>query len=246
MNENDYILIERHLQGELKEEQQLAFQARLEAEPLFASALTERQQLNDHLRAVVGEEKLQPTLATLGDKYFKEETKEAKIRTLGGTRRWLYGIAAAAAIALAIMFAGPWLFPSSGGYEQFAQHDPLSLTERGTPGGPAAAAEAAFNNGRYAAAISLLEEYLNVQSDDERAHLALGISLLETDKDDEAIKVFTAIADGGSTLAPYGNWYLALAAVKRGDNQKAEGYLKLIPRTDTYLTAKAEELRATF
>jgi predicted Zn-dependent protease len=244
MNENGYILIERYLQGELKEEQQLAFQARLKAEPLFASALTERQQLNDHLRAVVGEEKLQPTLAMLGDKYFQEETKEAKVRTLGGTRRWLYGIAAAA--ALAIMFAGPWLFPSSGGYEQFAQHDPLSLTERGTPGSPAAATETAFNNGRYASAIGLLEEYLTIQSDDERARLALGISLLETDKDDEAIKVFTAIVDGVSTLAPYGNWYLAFAAVKRGDNEKAEEYLELIPSSDTYLTAKAKELRATF
>ena len=159
--------------------------------------------------------------------------------------RW-YGLVAAAVIALAVLLGGPWLFPGEGSYEQFAQHDPLSLTERGAAPELATKAAAAFNGEQYLEAIPLLREYLTGQPDDERAQLALGIALLETDKDEEAIVIFTRIAEGSSSLAPYGNWYLALSAVKRGDNGSAVKYLDLIPATDAYLTAKANELRATF
>ena len=58
--------------------------------------------------------------------------------------------------------------------------------------------------------------------------------------------MYVGISDMSSKYKlPYGNWYLALAAVKRGDNDSAIRYLDLIPATDPYLTTKAQELRAT-
>jgi len=85
----------------------------------------------------------------------------------------------------------------------------------------------------------------NTSPDDQRAKLALGISLLEENQDTQAIKIFTEIANGGSSLAPYGNWYLALAAVKRGETQAALNYLDLIPTDDAYLAEKVAKLKAT-
>lgn len=243
MEEQDYILIEQYLQGDLTAAQRADFEARLAAEPTLADAFAERRLLNAHLQAAGQEEALRGTLEQLGNKHFS--VPEAKVRTLGGNRRWLYGVAVAAVIALAVLLGGPWLFPGGNNYEQFAQHAPLSLTERGASPQLAAQAEATFNAGQFRAAVPLLQEYLTVQADDERAQLALGISLLETDKDEEAIVIFERIAEGNSSLAPYGNWYLALAAVKRGDDANAIKYLDLIPATDTYLTTKAQELRAT-
>lgn len=242
MDEQDYILIERYLQGECSPEEAATVAKRAVEEPAFNEALVARRQLNIHLQSWAGEENLRPTLRTLGERFFREET--AVVRPLRSNRRWLYGIVAAAMIALAVIFAGPWL-NNSGGYEQFAQHQPLSLTERGEDPANAAAAQQAYNNERYVEAIELLRAYLAQQSDDERARLALGVSLLETNRDEEAIAVFKRIAESQSTLAPNGNWYLALAAVKRGDNTAAVGYLDLIPASDKFLTAKANELRAT-
>lgn len=243
MEEQDYILIEQHLQGDLKAAQSAAFEARLAAEPAFAKAYEERQLLNAHLNAAGKEEALRGTLEHLGHKHFGNA--KAKVRQLSNNRRWLYGLAVAAVIALAVLLGGPWLFPGGSSYEQFAQHDPLSITERGTSSELATQAEVAFNDGKYLEAVVLLKEYLAGQSDDERAQLALAISLLETDKDEEAVIIFERIAEGSSSLSPYGNWYLALAAVKRGDNAAATIFLDKIPTTDTYLTAKANELRAT-
>ena len=243
MEEQDYITIERYLQGDLSPEEIAVLESRINEVPELAEALAERKLLNAHLRAAGQEDALRNTLRKLEQQYFRPA--EAPVRRISHNRGW-YGIAAAAVIALAVLLVGPWLFSGEGGYEQFAQHDPLSLTERGASPELATKAAAAFNEERYFASIPLLREYLKEQPNDERAQLALGIALLETDKDEEAIVIFARIAQGQSSLAPYGNWYLALSAVKRGDNVSAVKYLDLIPPTDAYLTAKANELRATF
>lgn len=248
MKEEDYLEIEAYLQGELLAEQKTALEERAKSDPAFATALTKRRQLNEYLKAEAGEAALRATLDPIGIKYFPEqEEKAAVVRQLqpanGRSRRWWVGIAAAVAIALAVIAGGQFM-GGADHYEQFAQHEPLSLTERGDLGTLATQAETAYNNERYTEAISLLEKYLLVQTDDERARLALGVSLLEKDRDEEAISLFKEIAQMDSPLAPYGNWYLALAAVKRGETSKANGFLDLIPTSDPYLTERANRLRA--
>lgn len=246
MKEEDYLEIEAYLQGELPAERKAALEERATLDPAFAKALAERRQLHEHLRAEAGEASLRATLNPIETKYFPEQ-EAAVVRKLrpatGRSRRWWVGIAAAAAIALAVI-AGGQFWGQADHYEQFAQHEPLSLTERGDPGSLATQAETTYNSGQYTEAISLLQEYLLVQTDDERARLALGVSLLEEDRDEEAINLFKEIVDTNSTLAPYGNWYLALAAVKRGETAKANGFLNLIPASDPYLTERANRLRA--
>lgn len=248
MKEEDYLEIEAYLQGELPAEQKTALEERAKSDPAFATALAERRQLHEHLKAEAGEAALRATLNPMGTKYFPEQKEEpAVVRQLrpaaGRRRRWWVGIAAAAAIALAVIAGGQFMGEADH-YEQFAQHEPLSLTERGNPASLANQAETAYNNEQYSEAINLLQEYLIVQIDDERARLALGVSLLEEDRDAEAISLFKEIVDTGSALAPYGNWYLALAAVKRGETTKANGFLDLIPASDPYLTERANRLRA--
>ena len=243
MQEEDYVLIERYLGGDLPAAEARSVTARATTDPAFAAALEERRHLNAHLAAVAGEETLNITLKQLGSRYFTEP--EATVRSLPrrtGSLRWLAGLAAAAVVALLVILFLPG--PGGNPYEQFATHEPLALTERSDATADPTAAEAAYNRGDYAAAIPLLEAYLAQRSDDLRARLALGVSLLETDRDREAVAIFNEIAEGSSALAAYGNWYLALAAVKRGDDESALSFLDRIPATDAYLTNKAETLRA--
>lgn len=245
MKEQDYITIEAFLEGTLSAAESRAVEERAARELPFAEALASRRRLYEHLRAKAGEASLRATLNEIGGRHFGQRDQQAVVKPIGrSNRRWLIGLVAAAAIALVMVFGGRLFAPPGDAYEQFAQHQELSLTERGADTG-AAAAESAFNAGRYAEAIDRLQAYLQVQSDDERARLALGISFLERNQDSLAIEVFEKIAAGASTLAPYGNWYLALAAVKRGDTEEALSFLSLIPESDTYLASRVRKLKAT-
>jgi tetratricopeptide (TPR) repeat protein len=245
MKEQDYITIEAFLEGTLPTEEASAVEIRAAQEPEFASELANRRRLYEHLRANAGEASLRATLNQLGDRHFTQSGQQAVVKPIKrNNRRWLVGLVAAAVIALAMIFGGRLFAPPGNTYEQFAQHQALSLTERGTETG-ASAAESAFNEGRYAEAIDRLQAYLEVQADDERARLALGVSLLEQHQDSLAVTVFEKIAAGESTLAPYGNWYLALAAVKRGNTEAALSFLSLIPESDTYLTNRVRKLKTT-
>lgn len=248
MNESDYISIEAYLSGELSAGEKAAFDARLAAETALAAALTDRQLLHEHLRAEAAQGALRGSLNKLNEQFFPAEEQDAVVRKIRpGRRRWLSGVVAAAAIALLVFLGGQFLMPgntNTSTYEQFAQHQPLSLTERGTVS-DAIAAETAFNEGRFEEATGLLEAYLLQQTNDQRARLALGISLLENNRDAEAIKIFAEIAEGNTSMTPYGNWYLALAAVKRGETKAVLEYLDRIPEGDAFLAEKVAKLRAT-
>lgn len=179
-----------------------------------------------------------------GDRGRRHQAKVKQLRPRKNTIRWLAGLAAAAAVALLLTFGGRVLFNDQGSvYEQFAQHQSLSLTERGDGDNGITTAEAAFNDGRYEDAIVSLQQYVQLNQDDARARLALGISHLETGDNAKAVRIFKEIAKNGGSLAPYGNWYLALAAVYRGESSTALRYLDLILVGDPFLKERIVELR---
>lgn len=246
MNEQDYIQIESYLQGELPPEDGRSLEQRAATDSEFGAALALRKKFQAHLSAKASEPALKTSLEYLGQQYFREEERAASVRQLNApNRRWLR-IVSAAAVALLFVVGAALLWPDQGNtYEQFAQHQPLSLTERGSGTDVATQAETAFNNQEYTKASGLLEAYLLEQANDDRAKLALGISLLESNKDSAAIVVFKEISSSDSSIAAYGNWYLALAAVKRGDKAAALRFLELLPSSDTFLQERAKQLRAT-
>lgn len=268
MKEQDYLDIEAYLQGELSADEAVAVEARAAAEPAFASALAERQLLNGHLRADAAEPALRENLAKLTKQHFPDSSasgttaaspitgalqatsrnpsgaKEATVTPLLPRKNRILLISLAAAIIFMLVFGGRVFFKDQGStYEQFAQHQPLSLTERGEGDKGITSAEAAFNEGRFGEAIAALTEYVALNEDDARAQLALGVSYLETGKNADAVRVLTEVAENGGSVAPYGNWYLALAAVHRDDNPAALRYLELIPSGDGYLDDRVKELR---
>lgn len=247
MKDKDYLNIEAYLQGELPPVEAADLEARAAAEPAFSAALAERRLLNNHLRADAAEPELRETLSQLNVKYFEEKDHQAKVKQLQPRKtltRWIAGLAAVAAVALLLIFGGRVFFNDEGStYEQFAQHQSLSLTERGNGDYGITAAEAAFNDGRYEEAIAPLTAYISLNQDDARARLALGISHLEAGNNAEAVRILTEVAENGGSVAPYGNWYLALAAMHRDDFSAASRYLDLIPAGDSFLEERIVELR---
>lgn len=256
MTEQDYLLIETYLQGELTETEITAFEQRLAAEPALATALAERRELNAFLRATSREDDLRATLQSLGDQHFnadeaiKDPDQPATVKQLpplggrgGRKRRTFYALAIAAAILLLAVLALPFLYGDGASYDDFNDHQPLALVVRGDADQLAEQAQTAYNAGQYPAAVDLLRRYLQSPEANQQARLALGISLLEIDRDEEAIGVFTELVNAGGSLSDYATYYLALAALKSGDEARAETILSALTTTDDFLAAKIARLR---
>ncbi|PTM15192.1 MAG: hypothetical protein DA408_00810 [Bacteroidetes bacterium] len=237
MDANDYRLIDAYLQKELPPDQLPAFQQRLASDATFAAELALRQNMNNYLRTQAHQHQLEEKMATLGPTYFGE--RAANLRHLNA-RYWIMGLVAAVVAVLLVVW-NPLRQPDL--YHEFAQHQPLNLTEKSTAGQLAAAAEASFNAGNYEAAYRQLTTYLQETPADNQARLALGIAALETDRVPEAQAIFTAVAAGDSVFRSYGTWYLALSYLKVDAKTAAKATLEKIPTTDPDFGARAIELR---
>ncbi|OAV46177.1 hypothetical protein [Lewinella sp. 4G2] len=241
MKEQDYVDIERWLDGDLAADELANFKRRQATDPTFAQAVAEREELYAHLRATVGEADFRRTIVEA----MQQSPREAKVIALEPRKRkrtWMVALSAAATILLLILAFQ--FFNDGAGFDDslYGDHPPIALVERGTGTSIAQEAEAKFNAGEYAAAIAPLRELLT-QAPNGQAQLALGISLMETNKNEEAKEVFQQLASANSEMAGYANWYLALLALKKGEAAAVEKYLDAIPKSDAALQEKARKLR---
>ena len=229
MKEEDDIRISRYLADDLDETKKTTFEARIAADPELATELELRRQEMTFLRTQATLPDLESRMEELSSQHFKAAEDSASPQVPGevpdeqgatvrrlGWKRWAPAVGIAAAVAVVLLLWNP--FSSPDGYEQFAQYDPVYLTEKSSDAIAAAApAEAAFNEGHYTEAYDQLTTYLAQRPEDTEARLALGISALETGRDDEAQTIFTDIASGSSALNDDAQFYLALAYFKAKD-----------------------------
>ncbi len=234
MRTDDYKLIDQYLRGELDEAGQQEVKSRMDSDEAFAEELRFQQEVKSFAGHRTRRQALQEQLTQLNQK----TEKEAKVIPM--RRRVFYIAGAAAAIALVIYLALPFLMPGTL-YDQFNDHQQLALQERGDNTTLAQEAENAFNNGNYELAYAKLSELTQATPDDTRAQLALGITALETDKLVEAKTIFNTLSNGDSAVKDNATWYLALTYVKAEDYANARQTLERIP-AGTFWSAKAQEL----
>jgi tetratricopeptide (TPR) repeat protein len=215
MEQNDIILLDRYFDDQLSPQERQTVEARVLTEPELGADFALRQQQMLWLQQEPRRQAMLAQTADLGAQYFGEEeaVAPAPIRVTW-TRRLLAAAAAVALLAVAV-----WVFrgaekPTYAGY---VQHAPLQLIQRGAAENTAVAAENAFNAGRYAEALPLLQNLRNAQPDNQVLQLYEGICYLEMNRNAEAMVVFQAIANGNSALKGEGVWYLALSHWKNGD-----------------------------
>ncbi|MFK7772231.1 MAG: tol-pal system YbgF family protein [Saprospiraceae bacterium] len=245
MEKDNYTLIEKYLNGELNEEEVKKFQTRLKEDASFSEEYTLQKSMQIFLEKDRNQPALESTLASIGNDFFKEDKNEKEDKVIPISRnknrnRWLIGmIATAAAAALFIMF-NP--FQQQDLYQQYATHQPISLTEKSTGSDVSTKAETAFNQKNFALAYENLTIYLQENPADQKAQLALGISALENGKTAEAISIFEKLNTGNSAFKNYGTWYLALSYLKQKDFEKSKAWLRQIPNSEKVLFKKAQEL----
>ena len=245
MEKNNYTLIEKYLTGELNEEEVKSFQARLNEDTTFSAEYTLQKSMNIFLEKDRNQPALKSKLESLGKDFFLETENQQEDKVIPISRnknrnRWLISLLATAAVAVLLVMFNP--FQQNDLYQQYASHQPISLTEKSTGSGLATKAETAFNQKDYALAYENLTIYLQENSADQKAQLALGISALEFGKTEEAISIFKKINTGNSALKNYGTWYLALSYLKQKDFEKAKAWLRQIPDSEKVLFGKVQKL----
>ncbi len=261
MKEEDDILISRYLAEELDDKNKTALEARLAEEPTLATELEQRRHELTFLRTEASLPDLKSRMQELGSQHFKESLgntttdqtaspqhpatntakQEATVRRLRW-KRWAPAVGIAAAVALVLLIWNP--FATAAPYEQFAQYDPVYLTEKSSDAAAAAApAEAAFNAGHYSEAYKQLTNYLTQRPDDNEARLALGISALETNREAEAETIFADIAAGSSALNDDAQFYLALTYFKIEDPRAKATLLSIDKKNPDYGVRVTEMLQ---
>lgn len=246
------INIDKYVQGELTGDALIKFETLLEKD----EALQEKVKFSNYADAVLhknlasenledsGIDDLKPILDKLGDKYFSEneyaKTNEAAATVIkekeqpNRIRRLLPFATLAAAAALLLL-----LFLPKAENELFAKH--FEVPENQGKMGILDKANTAYKAQNYKQAISLYNEHLLKEPNSPNVLLYKGGAALALKQTDTAIKTFEQLVKN-QRYADAANWYLALAYLKKGEEEKTKSYLKLISVEDKVYYDKAQLL----
>jgi tetratricopeptide (TPR) repeat protein len=245
MTDEQFEKIELYLSGEMEASASAAFEQELQANKELADTLALYKMMHDDLQSATQSSAqkaaLQQNLQQLNQKYFFEEgasaeTKPgaAKVVSMGSNRRWMRAIAAILVLAAGIwavqyFFFGKKPADATSLYAQYAVHEPLSATRGSETDTLRAKAIALFNKKEYAAAIPLMQQYMQQHTNDNEWRIALGIAYMETGQYDQALMFFDSVANGASALQYRGKWYMALMQLKQGRKAECLNVLKTLP-----------------
>ena len=238
MKEQDNILLDAYFNGLLAEKEAELVRRRAAEEPAFAAAFQLRQEMEQWLQQEPGRQAVLETLTAVGKNSFRE-TVQTPLKVV--SLNWRRALLIAASFALVLV--ATWYLGSSQqpDYEQYAQHTPISFTERGNNEALQSAAETDFSQEQYARALLSLDALLLQNPDNLIAALYKGICLIELDRATEARQVLQPLADGASALRGDAQWYTALSYLKEKNTVQCKASLQQIGAgTDHY--EKAQEL----
>lgn len=238
MNEQDQILLDAYFNGLLDESQATAVREKAGTDAEFGAAFRLRLEQNQWLQREPGRQAVAGTLTSVGKDFFRETGQETPMRA---TRiNWKRAMLLAASFAL-VLFATWYLRSGSEpNYEQYAQHAPVSFTQRGDNQALQTAAETNFNSRQYDRALADLDALLAQDPGNLTAILYKGICLIELGRTAEARTAMEPLATGSSALRPDALWYVALSYLKDRNMEQCKAALTQIGTgADRYEQAQA-------
>ncbi|UAB74146.1 M48 family metallopeptidase [Mesoflavibacter sp. SCSIO 43206] len=231
MEEQDYILFEDYLSGNLDENATNALETRLETDKAFKQSFSIYKDISAHLDHEIGNEEktmdFRANLDSISHNYFSKlnaQQEEVKVKKSSG----FYKFAIAASVVLLLGFFVFNQFSGDPSYSDFANYDQISLTVRGDNDGLLKEAETAFNTKNYEEAELLFNQILEQDSGNTEIQLYKSITLIETNQFSEADELLKGLSEGNSIYKNKAMWYLALSKLKQDNLEACKNVLKNI------------------
>jgi tetratricopeptide (TPR) repeat protein len=243
----------RYVEGELSLEEKQKMEDDIRADASLAAGVELYRQLKGTLEQRLpgssGEEALRQTLGGMRGRFFggsagggvsgggvdggempgeegsgKGKVVKMKVR-VDVFRKYVIGVAAAAAILFAVVMLWPSDYLNTYGKTQM-----LGVTERGEGNDSLMEqASAYFNEGKFDKALPLLNEVYRKDSANQTALFYKGVALLHVGEIGKARQDLQRVYAGGSLFQYEAAFYIALSYAQKGDKDAARSWLEKIP-----------------
>ncbi len=198
--------IEQYLSGEMNTAELQQFEAQLKTDEQLQKQVTAYKMLqttiSKHQQAEETLPELKAILQPLTKQYFQQKQQSAKVFSI---KRMVYVLAAAASIALILFLAIPGV-----NVDGYPIDDMSGAIVRGSETDLAKAMSTAakfYNNKNYVAAADVLQQLKEKSPNDAVINYHLGISLLKQQKNEAALELFEALANGQSVYREDANFF---------------------------------------
>lgn len=234
MKDQDYILFEAYLAGNLTQDDVQTHQARLENDQKYKESFELYQSINKHLKDEWGTkdglDHFKKDVSAVSQDYFQEQKKSSF--------PWMkMAVAACLILALGLYFLlGEFSKPQ---YDAIAQIPTAHLTQRSADGEIYSHAETAFNDGQYAEAISLFDQIIEEDAEAQSILLYQAIAYMEMGAEDKARTIYNEIIQENTGYSEEALWFAALNELKSENYKACKEYLhKIEPSASRYKEAK--------
>ncbi|MGB6267771.1 MAG: tetratricopeptide repeat protein [Olleya sp.] len=235
MQEQDYILFESYLAGDLSAEETTDFENRINTDEAFNQAFTIYKELSTNLEHEIGNEDkttdFRANLDSISHRYFTKLDIEENPVEVKKTFS-IYKLAIAASVALIMGFFVFNQFTGGANYNDFNNHGTVDFGVRAGDDnvGLLIKTTKAFNNKEYKEAKNYLEQLLEENPDNIEYNFYYAITNIELDNFETADATLKSIQEGNSAYNNRATWYLALSKLKQDKKDDCINLLKTIPQ----------------
>ncbi len=243
MNEINYEIIQQYINGELSNDEVVAFEAAIRANPILAEEVKLYKTIDREMQEqVVGKANatdVQTSLQELTNEFFS--TPKAKVISV---KKYWWAVGAAAAAVLLFFLLRPAFntrFDNAKLYAAYTKDVKELSTEvrGGNTDSLLSAAAKLYNTKNFKAAIPLLKEVVDKVPESKEFYIAAGYCYMQIENTDSAILIFDEIIKTTSIYKSRAQWYKALALLKQNKIDSCYADLKLIPEgADNYKAAR--------
>ena len=215
MEDQDYILFDSYINGELSAEETLDFENRLISDKVFAKSYNVYEDATRFLKNTIVN-KVETTafknnLKSISNAHFsKIETAAEKPKKSKVFRFAQLAMAASVAIFLGIFAFNQFSNPA---YSDYNSHEPMTVTRGGVK--DLIEATKAFNNQEFEKAHGLLKKVLDNDPDNSEVRLYYAITNIELDNYKIADTDLNKLINGKSAYKDKALWYSALSRLKQ-------------------------------
>lgn len=260
MTEEDHILIEKYLKGSLSKNEEASFLERLDSDALFKEIFEFEQQayntLNEDAWSYVGNKSSDVQeyrrLLDEGDmkdlKLTLDKVNSSQSDTSNKSKRtpFYYLAAASVVVFMAFQFFFNQGVSNQDLYDNYINHEDLpSFATRGSGDdveGELVKAQQLFENQDYKSSLTIFEPILETEKNNASLYLYTAIAQSELNLYKKAEVTFDNLINNSSIDGSAGHWYKALLYLKQDKVEDAKSTLNYIVENSLYNNSKAKEL----